>query len=109
MDLSGESEMAKLRANTILACSALLAGGFLAGGIAAETLEMEGVERGDSSAYEQSGRPTRGMTQARVEQRYGAPQKMDAAVGDPPISRWHYAEFVVYFEYDRVIHAVTRR
>jgi len=32
-----------------------------------------------------------------------------AAVGDPPISRWEYADFTVYFEYDRVVHAVLKR
>jgi len=101
--------MAKVRAHTLLACSALIAGGLFAGSISAETLDMEGTDNVNSSAFEQAGRPTRGMTQARVESTFGAPQKTDAAVGDPPISRWHYAEFVVYFEYDRVIHAVTKR
>jgi hypothetical protein len=49
------------------------------------------------------------MTQARVEAKYGAPQSRKPAVGDPPISRWDYPKFVVYFEYDRVIHAVIKR
>ena len=34
---------------------------------------------------------------------------IEAAVGEPPISRWVYADFVVFFEYDRVIHAVIKR
>ena len=49
------------------------------------------------------------MTQTRVEANFGAPQNRRAPVGDPPITRWEYAEFVVFFEYDKVIHAVSRR
>ena len=101
--------MVKVRAQSILACGLLLAGGFFAGGVAAETLAMQGTESANALAYDESGRPTRGMTQARVEQRYGAPQRVDDAVGDPPISKWHYEKFVVYFEYDKVIHAVLKR
>ncbi len=102
--------MAKVRFHTLLACGFLIAGGLLAGSSSAEQLQMGGTEeRADPLAYDQSGRPTRGMTQASVEARYGAPQKADAAVGDPPISKWHYKKFVVYFEYDRVIHAVLKR
>ena len=91
--------MAKLR---ILTVFALFFGAF--GTSAAETLEMDGMAQGSDSA-----RPTRGMTAASVESRFGAPQAKDAAVGDPPISRWEYKDFVVFFEYDRVIHAVVKR
>jgi hypothetical protein len=101
--------MTKVSNRTGLACSALIAGILLAGGLSAETLEMEGTASADPLAYDASDRPTRGMTQASVEARYGAPQKEEAAVGDPPISRWHYEKFIVYFEYDRVIHAVLKR
>jgi hypothetical protein len=101
--------MVKVRAQSILACGLLLAGGLFAGSISAETLGLEGTDGANTLAYDESGRPTRGMTQAKVEARYGAPQKADAAVGDPPISTWHYEKFVVYFEYDKVIHAVLKR
>jgi hypothetical protein len=109
MVLSGESEMVKVRAHALLACCAFVAGGLFAGSVAAETLDMEGTDSAASLAYDDSSRPTRGMTQARVESTFGAPQKTDAPVGDPPISRWHYEKFIVYFEYDRVIHAVLKR
>ena len=56
-----------------------------------------------------SDRPTRGMSEMSVESRFGAPMTKVEPVGEPPISRWEYAEFIVYFEYDRVIHAVPRR
>ena len=48
------------------------------------------------------------MTQARVEANFGAPQSAREAVGDPPITRWEYANFVVFFEFDKVIHAVSK-
>ncbi len=51
--------------------------------------------------------PSRGLTMAQVEQRYGAPTNRIAAVGQPPISRWVYPAFVVYFEHNLVIHAVA--
>ncbi len=54
-------------------------------------------------------RPSRGMSEQSVEARFGTPAAKVAAVGEPPISRWEYADFIVYFEYDKVIHAVNRR
>lgn len=70
----------------------------------AQNLDMQGT-----GAAADDGRPTRGTTQARVEADYGAPNRKIAAVGEPPISRWEYDNMVVYFEYDRVIHAVLKR
>ena len=103
--------MVKVRVQSILACGLLLASGLFVGSVSAEQLSLRGgEERAGPIAYDdQSGRPMRGMTQLSVEARYGAPQQVDGAVGDPPISKWHYAKFVVYFEYDRVIHAVLKR
>ena len=53
--------------------------------------------------------PGRGMSMADVEARFGAPQRRKSPVGDPPITRWEYDGFVVYFEYKHVIHSVRRR
>jgi hypothetical protein len=52
-------------------------------------------------------RPARGITMGAVEAKFGAPANRHAAVGKPPITRWDYAGFVVYFEHDRVIDAVA--
>jgi hypothetical protein len=52
--------------------------------------------------------PDRGASMAQVEQRFGAPTDRIAAVGQPPIARWLYPSFVVYFEGNLVIHAVAR-
>ncbi len=91
--------MAKLRIFTVLA---LLFG--VLGTVNAQTLEMEGVASGSDGA-----RPSSGMTAESVESRFGAPEAKVAPVGDPPITRWEYKDFVVFFEYDRVIHTVSKR
>ncbi|MEJ2681943.1 MAG: hypothetical protein P8104_13510 [Gammaproteobacteria bacterium] len=54
-------------------------------------------------------RPQQGMTATAVQQAFGAPIKQSAPVGNPPISRWYYEPYVVYFENDRVIHTVLKR
>lgn len=54
-------------------------------------------------------RPDRGMTMERVRANFGSPSSTRPAVGDPPITRWQYDNFTVFFEYDRVIRAVARR
>jgi len=54
-------------------------------------------------------RPNRGMTMSSVESKFGAPSERLAPVGEPPITRWRYGSFTVYFEHDRVIHTVIDR
>jgi hypothetical protein len=51
--------------------------------------------------------PTRGMTMDQVAGKFGAPATKVPAVGQPPISRWEYPGFVVYFEHEHVIHSVV--
>jgi len=45
---------------------------------------------------------------AQVEAQFGAPTQRYAAVGQPPITRWVYPTFVVFFEYQHVVHAVAQ-
>jgi hypothetical protein len=52
--------------------------------------------------------PSIGMNQMRVLALFGEPLEKGAARGKPPISQWKYTEFVVYFEYDHVIHSVRK-
>lgn len=54
-------------------------------------------------------RPKEGMSMAKVEQKFGKPEKIIPAVGEPPITRWIYKDFVVYFERNLVIHSVVQR
>lgn len=53
--------------------------------------------------------PARGMSMVQVESRFGAPTEKFDAVGQPPITRWVYPSFVVYFEYQHVVHTVAVR
>ncbi|GIZ13385.1 phosphodiesterase [Pseudomonas sp. NCCP-436] len=50
--------------------------------------------------------PQRGQSKSSVLERFGLADREHAAVGQPPISRWDYRNFSVYFEYDHVINSV---
>ena len=71
----------------------------------AESLIIENIDKSAAALTES---PNRGMSMETVEAKWGTPDQKHGAVGEPPISRWEYANFVVYFEYSHVIHAVTR-
>lgn len=51
--------------------------------------------------------PGRGMTMEMVQNRFGQALETYAAVGEPPITKWVYKDFTVYFESEFVIHAVV--
>jgi hypothetical protein len=53
--------------------------------------------------------PDRGTSMDRVKSSFGEPSAVTPAVGDPPITRWEYPQFIVYFEHSFVIHAVEKR
>ncbi|PBJ82199.1 hypothetical protein CMZ84_13540 [Lysobacteraceae bacterium NML93-0399] len=58
--------------------------------------------------------PTRGMSMADVEARFGVPsERLDPRGGEkrqwPTINRWVYPTFTVYFERNRVIDTVANR
>ena len=87
------------RSLVLLAC--LLAP---AGAAVAETLVVnDQVQMRDTSVE----RPHRGATMKAVEDKFGQPSERHATVGQPPITRWDYPHFSVFFEKDRVIHAVA--
>ena len=87
----------------VVAAAAAVVGLATLGTVSAETLDMASPPAASTNA----GTPPRGMTMAQVEHKYGAPSDRIAAVGQPPISRWVYPGFIVYFEYDHVVHAVA--
>jgi hypothetical protein len=89
----------KTRSLVVLVC--LLAP---AGAAVAETLVVDDQVQMRPSGVE---RPNRGATMQSVEQKFGQPNQRHATVGQPPITRWDYAGFSVFFEKDRVIHAVA--
>jgi hypothetical protein len=85
---------------SLAACYGLLT----AGSLAADVLLIEEVRQADRMDL-----PANGMTQSDVRNRFGAPTKEDAPVGDPPITRWDYNGWSVYFEYDLVLYTVLHK
>ncbi len=83
----------------------LLLAAVLASGLAqAETIA---VDSGIAVKESDVATPARGMTMNQVATKFGTPVNKVPAVGQPPISRWEYPGFVVYFESDHVIHSVV--
>lgn len=75
----------------------------------ADSLEMPsdiGATPGENKDVD---KPVRGMTMDDVSNKYGEPSKILPAVGNPPITRWVYPEFIVTFERNYVIFAVVPR
>jgi hypothetical protein len=82
-----------------------------ASGANADTLLLDGI---DVDRQTVDRRPQPGMSMTAVESSFGAPAERRGPVGgaiaeQPPITRWDYPAFSVYFENDRVIHAVARK
>ncbi len=92
-----------MNAGILLTFALLLFGSSIA---QADVLLLDGI---DAASVADGERPARGTSMDRVEARFGVPVSRDGAVGEPPISRWEYADFVVYFEHQHVIHAVTKQ
>lgn len=89
---------------TLLMSAVVAAGVGLAGLVQADIVAVDNgiaVKESDGIA------PSRGMTMTQVASKFGAPVTKVPAVGNPPISRWEYPGFVVYFERDHVIHSVV--
>lgn len=70
--------------------------------VAADTLEIPVGQQGQATIE----LPQRGQSQRSVLERFGLPDEEHPAVGQPPIKRWDYREFSVYFEYDHVVDSV---
>ncbi|CEA05515.1 hypothetical protein BN1049_02124 [Pseudomonas saudimassiliensis] len=63
---------------------------------------------GQQAAQQGLSLPQRGAAASTVRQQHGEPVTRHAAVGTPPISRWDYDGFSVYFEHDKVVHSVRQ-
>src|ERR1700730_3209950 len=81
-----------------------LSGFWAQGPVRAETIA---VEKGIAVKESEVATPARGMTMDQVATKFGAPVSKTPAVGNPPISRWEYPGFVVYFEHEHVVHSVV--
>lgn len=70
----------------------------------AEVLEMPPAT--ETTAGYSVNLPGRGMNMTQVEEKFGPPLQKLPEVGDPPIIRWIYHDYTVYFEYQYVINSV---
>lgn len=91
---------------TFFASAALIAT-LCIGPARAEVLDLP-----DPATMPMSGLPAKGSSMASVQRLYGEPQARHAAVGggrpqQPPITRWDYAGFSVFFERSTVVDAVV--
>ena len=87
----------------------ILAAAAVALGAAAPLASADTLDMNTPGAFDNASAPQRGMSMQKVESTWGQPTRRRAAVGQPPITRWEYDGFIVYFEYDKVIHAVAVR
>ena len=94
-----------MKYRNLLIAAALASG--LAGFCACAEADVVAVENGIAIKESSVATPSRGMTMDQVSSKFGAPVTKVPAVGSPPISRWEYPGFVVYFEAEHVIHSVV--
>ena len=82
----------------------------VSGPLAADVLLVDSIQ---STPAVQT--PRSGSTMSAVRQQYGDPLTEHPTVSanggphQPPITRWDYSGYSVFFEHDRVIHAVVHR
>mgnify|MGYP003385672915 CR=1 FL=1 len=88
---------------TLLACTLLLSTSLSH----AEVISIADPTHQVANSPEGVLRPIQGMTMSGVEQKFGQPEQKFDAVGQPPIARWAYKDFVVFFENNLVIHSVV--
>ncbi|MEN8206277.1 MAG: hypothetical protein ABFS24_09715 [Pseudomonadota bacterium] len=50
--------------------------------------------------------PRDGLTMSQIRQQFGNPKTELPAVGDPPITRWEYDGYSVFFEHNLALHSV---
>ena len=83
---------------------ALIAGLTPFGMLSADVLLIEEVRQAERMDV-----PANGMSMDEVRARFGDPVNKNAAVGDPPITRWDFDGWSVYYEYGLVLFTVLHR
>jgi hypothetical protein len=70
----------------------------------ADVLLIEEVRQSDRMEL-----PDNGLSKDDVKAHFGEPVNIHGAVGDPPITRWDYSGWSVYFEYGLVLFTVLHK
>lgn len=73
----------------------------------ADVLLIDAIHDAPVNSAEGVLRPERGMRMDQVKQRYGVPSVEHSKVGEPPITRWDYPDYSVFFEYKTVLTSVV--
>jgi hypothetical protein len=75
----------------------------------ADSLVIPDIANQPQAAPDNAPRPARAMTMDQVRDQFGSPREVMGPVGNPPITRWIYGDFVVTFESEYVIHSAAKR
>lgn len=75
----------------------------------ADVLLIDAIQEAPANSSEGLPRPRSGQTMDSVRARFGTPEQELPWIGEPPITRWVYPEFTVYFENEYVINTVVHR
>ncbi|WP_334223703.1 hypothetical protein [Thiosocius teredinicola] len=75
----------------------------------ADTLLMDSIKSAPANSKSGVQRPRSGTSMATVRSQFGEPSSVKDAVGEPPITRWVYPSYTVYFEHEHVIDTVVHR
>ncbi len=75
----------------------------------ADTLLIDAISSAPINSTDGLPRPHRGQNMNQTRAQFGEPVKEISWIGDPPISRWIYGGFTVYFENNIVITTVVHR
>jgi len=93
--------MTRMLLTLMLTAAALLAPEAV---VNADVLLIEEVRQAESMTL-----PANGMNQEEVRANFGVPAQVHQPVGEPPITRWDYERWSVYFEYDLVLFTVLKK
>jgi hypothetical protein len=75
--------------------------------ITADTLLIDAISQEPPNDPSGLLRPTNGQSMQMVLAKFGEPNERVAPVGNPPITRWIYDEFTVYFERKLVVNSAV--
>lgn len=75
----------------------------------ADVLLIDVINKQPSNSEAGILRPVNGQSMSQVKALYGNADTTYPAIGNPPITRWNYTEFNVYFEHQLVIHSVLKQ
>ena len=73
-----------------------------------DSLVIPDIANQPGTAPDTTPRPARAMTKEQVREEFGSPRQVVGPIGNPPITRWVYDDFVVTFENEYVIHSASK-